>query len=109
MRTHVSGEHSNKAKQCKSILLEVQAVLKQGSASLSKRSRTQLTLGAAVDDSLRSTASEAIARWALFHGVSFRAIDNELFRAAMREVGKAGPSYEPPVRKQIATTLLETI
>jgi hypothetical protein len=109
MRAHLSGEHSNKAKPCKSVPLEVQAVFKKDIASSSKRSGTQLTLGAAVDGSLRSTASEAIARWAFVHGVSFRAIDNDLFRAAMREVGKAGPSYKPPARKQIATTLLETI
>lgn len=75
----------------------------------SRASKSQQTLVCPVNPALQKQAAKDISLWAFATGTSFSAVDNSMFMSGMRSVAKAGLAFKPPSRKQLATTLLNTV
>jgi hypothetical protein len=96
---------------CKKVPEDVRELFKTGTGAVVKArrlSQTQPQLGCLVNSSLQEKAARDIALWAFSTGTPFSAIDNPMFKAAMRSVAIAGVNFKAPSRKQLSTTLLDS-
>jgi Protein of unknown function (DUF 659) len=108
LKAHLVGT----AAPCKKVPQDVREVFTAGSGigtGSSRGSKSQQQLGCSVNPALQKQAAKDIALWAFATGTSFSAVDNSMFMSAMRSVAKAGVAFKPPSRKQLATTLLDTV
>jgi hypothetical protein len=117
IRAHLTGADRTKAISCSKVPPHIREGLKLGTIPSKSHKGTsrvlgggrQSRLGESVDPKLRDTAERAIASWAFVHGISFNAIDNDMFREAVKAVGRAGLSFQPPGRKKLSGVLLDSI